>query len=277
MSTFKSLRFSPRIWQYQNVRPSRLLIFGVLTLAACETARQPVIRPTTARPSAVQKAPARNLAVEKPRAIAVVKDIGFSEPVPVRSVSLTGRSRETDGVSFAGTARKAAKISIVTATQRPISLSRLVAWCERNDAEMRDHDPPISSAAGSNRLPEEMRNVATTAWVFFAKKENDNDYHLIIGSTADLETADLMNAEISGLPPHGSRSFSKLENARNEFEGLFGDELKSGGYTQFTPTHVRITGSLFYDIDHPAGAVGPRDHAPATAWEIHPVTSITPD
>jgi hypothetical protein len=258
------------------MRSSRLLIFGVLALAACETARQPAITPTTARPSAVQKAPTRKLAVEKPRAIAVVEDIGFSEPVPVGGVSLTGRSRETDGVSFAGTARKAAKISIVTAPEGPISLSRLVAWCETHDAEMRDHDPPISSAAGSNRLPEEMRNVATTAWVFFAKKENDNDYHLIIGSTADLETADLMNAEISGLPPRGSRSFSELQDARTEFESLFGDELRSGGYTQFTPTHVRITGSLFYDIDHPAGAVGPRDHAPATAWEIHPVTSITP-
>jgi hypothetical protein len=73
-----------------------------------------------------------------------------------------------------------------------------------------------------------------------------------------------------------SRSFSELEDARAEFENLFGDELRSGGYTQFTPTHVLITGCLFYDIDHPAGAVGPRDHAPATAWEIHPITSITP-
>jgi hypothetical protein len=258
------------------MRPTRLLILAVLTLAACETVRQPVIKPIAARPGAVQKAPARNLAVQKPRAIGVVPDIGFSEPVPVLGVSLTGRSREADGVSFAGTARKAAKISIDSAPEQQISLSRLVAWCESHDAEMRDHDPPISSAARSNRLPEEMRNVATTAWVFFAKKENDNDYHLIIGSTADLETADLMNAEISGLPPQGSRSFSKLEDARNEFESLFGDELRSGGYTQFTPTHVHITGCLFYDIDHPAGAVGPRGYAPTTAWEIHPITSITP-
>lgn len=91
------------------MRPSRLLIFVVLTLAACETVRQPATKPTTARPSAVQKAAARHLAVKKPRAIAVVKDTGFSEPVPTRGVSLTERSREADGVSFAGTARKAAK------------------------------------------------------------------------------------------------------------------------------------------------------------------------
>ena len=144
-----------------------------------------------------------------------------------------------------------------------------------NDSEHAQH-PPISSAAGSNRLPEEMRNIATNAWVFFAKRENDNDYHLIIGSTPDLDTAALMNAEISGLPPHGSRSFSGLEAARGEFESQFGDQLRDGGYTQFTPTRVHITGCLFYDIDHPAGAVGPRGHAPATAWEIHPVTAITP-
>src|SRR5262249_32770539 len=139
--TTRSLRFSPRIWQYQIVRPSRLLIFGVLTFAACETARQPAIQPTTALPSAVQKAPARQLAVQTPRVIGVVEDIGFSEPVLARGVSLTGRSRETDGVSFAGTARKAAKISIVTGPEQSESLSRLVGWCESNDAEMRDHDP----------------------------------------------------------------------------------------------------------------------------------------
>lgn len=257
------------------MQPSRLLIVGVLILGACETAPQPALKTTAARPSVVQKAPERNLAAEKPRAIGVVEDIGFSEPVPVHRVSLTARARETDDVSFAGTARKAAKISIATAPEQSMPLSRLVAWCEEHDGEMREHDPRISSDAGSNRVPEEMRNVTTIAWVFFAKKENDNDYHLIIGSSADLETADLMNAEISGLPPRGSRSFPQLEDARNEFEELFGDELRSGGYTQFTPTHVRITGSLFYDIDHPAGAVGPRGHAPATAWEIHPITSIT--
>ena len=258
------------------MRPSRLVIFAFFILTACESAREAGTQQTTARPSAVQKAVGGELPAKKPRAIAVVKDTGFSEPVPVRGVSLTGRSREADGVSFAGTARKAAKISIVAAPEQPILLSRLVAWCKRHDSEMRHHDPPISAAAGSNRLPEETRNVATDAWVFFAKKENDNDYHLIIGSTADLETAALMNAEISGLPPHGSRSFSKLQEARSEFESRFGDQLKSGGYTKFTPTHVHIAGCLFYDIDHPAGAVGPRGHAPPTAWEIHPITAITP-
>ena len=37
-----------------------------------------------------------------------------------------------------------------------------------------------------------------------------------------------------------------------------------------------ITGSLFYDIDHKPGVVGPvkfRSHLPS-AWEIHPISSI---
>jgi hypothetical protein len=46
------------------------------------------------------------------------------------------------------------------------------------------------------------------------------------------------------------------------------------GYAQLTPTHVQVTGSLLYDIDHAAGAVGPTGHRPKSAWEIHPVTSI---
>jgi hypothetical protein len=35
-----------------------------------------------------------------------------------------------------------------------------------------------------------------------------------------------------------------------------------------------VTGSLFFDVDHPAGAVGPQGHRPQTAWEIHPISSI---
>jgi hypothetical protein len=37
---------------------------------------------------------------------------------------------------------------------------------------------------------------------------------------------------------------------------------------------VTVEGSLFYDVDHAPGAVGPRDMKPTTAWEIHPITQI---
>ena len=35
-----------------------------------------------------------------------------------------------------------------------------------------------------------------------------------------------------------------------------------------------VCGSLFYDISHSPGTVGPQGLRPGTAWEIHPVTSI---
>ena len=43
------------------------------------------------------------------------------------------------------------------------------------------------------------------------------------------------------------------------------------------PVLVRITGSLFYDVDHEPGVVGsftPPSRVPATSWEIHPITEI---
>jgi hypothetical protein len=38
---------------------------------------------------------------------------------------------------------------------------------------------------------------------------------------------------------------------------------------------VRIEGSLFFDVDHAAGAVGPANMKPKSAWEMHPITKIT--
>ena len=47
-------------------------------------------------------------------------------------------------------------------------------------------------------------------------------------------------------------------------------------YVKFDPPiPVRVTGSLFWDIEHPPpNTVGPTDRRPKTAWEIHPVTKI---
>ena len=51
----------------------------------------------------------------------------------------------------------------------------------------------------------------------------------------------------------------------------------SDAYRKYTPPiAVDVEGSTFYDIDHPPGAVGPKDSKPTTAWEIHPVTHIAP-
>lgn len=233
---------------------------------------------TKERPSAARERQAK-APRKAPRVIAIVKDTGFKEQIAKRGPSLTARAgAENDGVSFAGTARKAAKISIVTATPETENLSQLVAWCRAHDSEMRHHQPAISASASSARIPEENRNVSVDGWVLFAKKEADNDYHLIIGTSENLDDAELMNVEISGLPPRNSRSFSTLENTRSNFENIFSaalPQIQRAGYAKLTPTHLRITGSLFYDIDHSAGVVGPTGYRAKSAWEIHPITSIS--
>lgn len=130
------------------------------------------------------------------------------------------------------------------------------------------------SAAPSARYPEEQRNVTVPAFLWYVGKEADNDYHLILGSTAD-NTATYMNAEVSGLPA-GGVDIDGLSQARTQLVGLLGGhEPAPGQYHPVTPPlSVRVTGSLFFDGDHRPGEVGPVGHQPKTVWEIHPVTDL---
>jgi hypothetical protein len=210
----------------------------------------------------------------KPHVLRLVATNGFVERVEHEGGAFAAHG-VNDGVSFAGTDRKAAKISIASAPAEHVALAELVAELRAQENAMLHHSPPIPKTAGSGRVAEEERNVTVDGWIHFAKKESDNDYHVILGSTEDPSSAVLMNVEVSGLPPQNSTAFAKLSTARQAFEGAFLDGIHSGGsYTQFEPVHVRISGSLFFDIDHAAGAVGPNNFRPHTAWEIHPVTQI---
>src|SRR5207249_1238839 len=88
----------------------------------------------------------------------------------------------------------------------------------------------------------------------------------------------LINVEVSGLPGSSSRDFATLKALRNKFLAFFdgSDPGTSRGYDKFDPPiPVTLTGSLFFDVDHRAGAVGPAGLKPDSAWEIHPLTDIT--
>jgi hypothetical protein len=265
--------------QAENVSTRVTLALISLFLASCEQISQPPTAKTPAipRPAAVEAQHARPS--KKPRVIAVVADTGFRERIVARGPSLTARAKAGgDGITFAGTARKACKISIAPPPPEDQDLSQLISWCGQHDAEMRHHIPPITTASDSTRVAEENRNISVDGWIHFAKKEADNDYHVLLGTSGNLNQAQMMNVEISGLPPHGSRAFGALKQARDNFENLFElalPQMRGSGFAQVTPTHVRITGSMFYDIDHGAGAVGPTGHRPKSAWEIHPVTNIS--
>jgi hypothetical protein len=146
------------------------------------------------------------------------------------------------------------------------------------DAAMRLHAPPVSRDPGCDRVPEERRNVIVETWIYAAKREDDHDYHLILGSTPSLTAAThFLTAEISGLPASGPYQ-EPLARARAEFAELFAGDLPgTSSYTKYDPPlHVNVAGSLFFDVDHPAGVVGPVGFRPATAWEVHPVSDLVP-
>lgn len=258
------------------------IAFAIISMfvASCEQISHPRTAKTPAISRAVAKVgPQHVQPLQKPRVIALVADTGFQEKFVEGGPSLTGKAKaKNDGITFAGTPRKACKISIVSAPLENQDLSQLISWCRQHDAEMRDHTPPITATANSNRVSEEDRNVSVDGWIHYAKKEADNDYHVLLGTSKNVNQAQLMNIEISGLPPHDSKAFDALKGVRDDFENLFElvlPKMRGSKFPQITPTHVRVTGSMFYDIDHPAGAVGPTGHRPKSSWEIHPVTKIS--
>jgi hypothetical protein len=67
-----------------------------------------------------------------------------------------------------------------------------------------------------------------------------------------------------------------LWQVRKTFQQAF-DLGASGPESYFRPqppVPVRVTGSLFWDVDHENELVGPADFKPTSAWEIHPISAI---
>ena len=176
---------------------------------------------------------------------------------------------------FRGTARKAAKLSIADAPIETFDdVNELIASFVDHDT-MDEMDIPTT--ASSDRVDEEKRNVRVKAFLYAASREDDNDYHLIIGR-APNKPAKYMTAEISGLPPGGSASFDKLGAARSAYFEYFGNGLPGTSYDFYDPPReIEIEGSLFWDASHAnGGRPGPQKLRPKmpVVWEIHPVTEI---
>jgi hypothetical protein len=149
------------------------------------------------------------------------------------------------------------------------------------DSAMLNHDPPLQEDFDFDRVAEENRRVTVSGWLYAIKKEaNDNDYHMIVGTSPDGGSIHYMNMEITGLPL-GGPDRAKLRVPRDGLKQFLSDQqtrVGTSGYLRFEdPVPVRVTGSLFYDIDHRPGVVGsfkePK-RVPATAWEVHPVSEI---
>ncbi|TND08920.1 MAG: hypothetical protein FD123_1774 [Bacteroidetes bacterium] len=179
---------------------------------------------------------------------------------------------------FAGHSRAVCKVNIAKAqTESFASLD--VFWNSLpGDKEMSNHNPRIKDDSAFGRVKEEMRNVRIKkTWLLAVKREDDGDFHLIIGNKPSAKSDILFNAEISGLPETSSGSYDQLKKVRDYFKAYFNQHTCFHNYKKFydEPKEISISGSLFYDIEHtPPGTVGPKDLKTATAWEIHPVTEI---
>lgn len=181
------------------------------------------------------------------------------------------------GDHFAGKDRKAAKLSVSNA--RGKRFDDLKDLIQTLPAEQAMKDQHISKDPKSRRVADEDRNVRLTTWLYAQSRENDNDFHLILGRSPQSKEEMYMTMEVSGLPPKSAASFAKLKRVRDTFMKFFADNLPGTGYDFFDPPiKVEIGGSLFFDVTHAGGGgrPGPKDLRPhmPVIWEVHPVTSL---
>ena len=182
-----------------------------------------------------------------------------------------------DGETFCGTARRKAKTSIAEANLEP-PFDNLGALLNSLPADPAMRALNIPHGATSGRVAQENRNVKVKAWIYAYKKEDDRDYHLILGTTPNQPAAQrrYMNVEISGLPIAPGAVRNTLKQVRTDFKEIMQEHFHTNqSYKRFQPpVPVEVTGSLFFDVSHTPPAVGPTGLKPRTAWEIHPVTKI---
>jgi hypothetical protein len=125
------------------------------------------------------------------------------------------------------------------------------------------------------RVSEEQKNVRLKqdTYIYAFAKEDDGDYHVIIGDHIDVKKATFFNVEISGLPEENASP--KLKAVYRVFNDRF-REVCSSKYLIFDdePIKIDVQGSLFFDVSHKVGQVGPENMKPSTNWEIHPISKI---
>ncbi|MCM3872924.1 MAG: hypothetical protein ND895_19765 [Pyrinomonadaceae bacterium] len=181
------------------------------------------------------------------------------------------------GDAFKGTARKAAKLSIANAPTKTFTdLKTLVNSLPKHEDMLK---LKIKTTATSDRVAQEKHNVRGKVFLYAASREDDRDFHLILGRDPDSSPEVYMTMELSGLPPESKPSFAKLKAARDAFKAFFGADLPGLSYDFYDPPiPVRIEGSLFWDASHAKGSrPGPKSlkSRMPVVWEVHPITKIT--
>jgi hypothetical protein len=180
---------------------------------------------------------------------------------------------------FGGTARKAAKLSIPDAQTQ--SFPTIAAIVETLPAleQMKQHDPRIDTHEDSERVAEELRNVAVSAFLYAASREDDNDFHLIVGENPNAGGGEVyITMEVSGLPPADAASSDAIKTVRDAYKAFFGERLPGRTYDFYNPPiPIKIEGSLFFDMSHANGnSPGPPTLHPfmPVIWEVHPISNL---
>lgn len=198
------------------------------------------------------------------------------------SMMLEAKKKKAPGDQFGGTSRRAAKLSIVDAELEEFEdVADLIATLPSHQAMKKKKIP---TDAKSNRVEEEQRNVrVSSAFLYAASREDDNDYHLIVGRDPNADGDPMyITMELSGLPAANAKSRKALQEARTAFKDFFNDffggELPGTSYDFYDPPiPMDVEGSLFWDASHASGSrPGPqslRDDIP-TVWELHPISRM---
>jgi hypothetical protein len=194
---------------------------------------------------------------------------------------------------FNGKSRKVPKTSYVEGKPEEYASVKALKTTVFTKAKMRDEDTMVETMAEkmipwgrqkgadgpeADRIAQEKKNVTVTAYIYAFKYEKDHDFHVLIGDAPGTPGLQYLNSEVSGLPKMAGPVRDKLRDVRTKFKERFG--LGPTGPHSYedleNPQKVRITGSLFYDLDHspPREFVGYSEYQPKTAWEIHPITDI---
>ncbi len=178
--------------------------------------------------------------------------------------------------SFLGIKRKNSKTSYAVATTKSYKNVAKLKASLLADSVMRKLSPAIKSDSASIRVTAEIKNVKIkTAYIYAVSREDDNDFHIIIGDSLPYDASKSISIEISGLPKPPNNNSNGIQKVRTKFENFFGEKC-SGTYTIFSPPiKITVSGSLFFDIDHGAGIIGTGIYKPNSCWEIHPVSAIT--
>ena len=181
--------------------------------------------------------------------------------------------------AFDGSSRKAAKLSISAAPLRSYKDLRNLFRTLPTDAEMANRQPRIGTGETSGRVPEEERNVRVQTFLYAASREDDRDFHLILGRHPGRTPELYMTMELSGLPPEDSPAFARLKAARDAYKAFFANDLPGTSYDFYDPPiPVTVEGSLYWDASHAKGTrPGPQSlkSRMPTIWEVHPITKIT--